>query len=291
MALDNSLRDIFVQTNATDPTAAILQSRSSAAAVQNVPFVCRDKLPYRFFLMEQDQTTGEMRNRALESDESLNIVIRSTADDATFGSFGTVTNTEIHSVRGPAFRIYIPATRDSLSGEYVAFTLLTPNDEHLAQTETKELWWYRTDGNSTPPNISGYNHHVVNLPSTETPNLKETNLRNGINAHAYASATVETTSGGAFISVEPTHGGTITVEPFTSDSSKIAIEPTQFARPQLIGYKYTYDGITGVGTTEAAMGSADTLAAKMVVELIKSTGTLNKTLAIQDVTFYRDFSG
>ena len=106
MAQDNTIKDIFVQTNATDPTTAVIASRESSSAVGNIPFVDGDKNAFRFFLMEEDQTTGELRNRTLQSGESLSVVVRASADDESFGSWGTFSTQTVQASNPAIYDIF-----------------------------------------------------------------------------------------------------------------------------------------------------------------------------------------
>ena len=83
MAVDNTVQSIVVQTNATDPTQAVLAGRRQGGSVSNIPFIDNDTVKLRVFLVELDQTTGLLRDRKLETGEALNIVIRTAADDVS----------------------------------------------------------------------------------------------------------------------------------------------------------------------------------------------------------------
>lgn len=288
MAQDNTIKDIFVQTNATDPTTAVIASRESSSAVGNIPFIDGDKNAFRFFLMEEDQTTGELRNRTLQSGESLSVVVRASADDESFGSWGTFAESGIQSNAADVFNVYFGTNRDGIGGEWLAFSLNTTPTDHVRVAQNNYVCWFRTDGGSLPPSLDGYQNVKVDVADGTTPaEALQAKLAGSTFSGVISDADVIKTEIGEYVQFDPAVTGTVPA-PLVSDTTKLRIESAATARDAITGYKSTFDAAFGSIATE--MGSADTFTAKMVIQLKQSTGSLTKTLAIQDCTFYRNFS-
>lgn len=304
----NVRKDIYVLTNAVDPTTAIIQSTTSASVATNIPIVQSDATKFRFHLMEQDQTTGQLRNKQLATAddggvlESLRVCIRSTADDKNYGRFsggGGTGHAMSHATdldtRQTAVAevtdIYVGETVSVLGGEYVALSLLEAETAVVSQQNHNVLYWFRTT-DAVPPNISGYRQYAVDLTEGDSPSEK---LATAMNAHSLIeTATHEKTGIGERVRVTLANEGKPLTSPSVSDTTKMGIAPVTIGQDYLYAYTSSLDlDGAGLSTGEGAdiatdMSTADTLTGKMVIQITNASS--EATLAIQDCTIYRDFS-
>tara|TARA_Y100000004_G_scaffold176008_1_gene216160 strand:+ start:113 stop:997 length:885 start_codon:yes stop_codon:yes gene_type:complete len=294
MAVDNIVQSIVVQTNPTDPTQSVLAGRRQGGAVSNIPFIQGDTIDFRIFLVELDQTTGLLRDRKLETGESMNMYIRNAADDATLTNLDATltTGSAVVAEAGSAaeFNIYAGTNLENLSGEYVAMSFLNAQLTAFHPVEEKIVFWFRTGGNSLPPNLEGYRSIAVDVAPNENP-LEQ--LATKINTLASGSAplvdtaTYTETSTDPYVNVIVNNAGALSTQPFVSNTTKLGVEI------KLIGADYIYGYENGLQLTSAAiataLGTSDSVTAKLVIQLLKTSH--ERTIAIQDCTIYRDFSG
>lgn len=303
MSFDNTRKDIFVLTNSTDPTVACIQSRGSASVVSNIPIVFGDTLKFRFFLMEQESSSGQLINRQLIHSplETLRVNIQNVGDTQRYGTFSTTmthNGGQLEEIRGSvtqSVEVYIGDTVENLSGEYVAFTFLTAEtspyfESGVRQARQNVVYWFRNSPSSLPPNLEGYEHVAVDITASDDDSPAK-KLQAAITAHSLATAThVSATDGvqGEHVRVSYANGGDPQTDVLVS-SSKLGVSVAQRGQDYLYGYCAQYPATDSQITTD--MSTADTLTAKMVIQLIADDPPYEeKTLAIQDCTFYRDFS-
>ena len=285
MAVDNTVQSIVVQTNATDPTQAVLAGRRQGGSVSNIPFIDNDQVKLRVFLVELDQTTGLLRDRKLETGEALDIVIRTAADDVSLAHLNLTVSTlqTAQAATVTTFNVYNGTTRENLGSEYVALSLLNAPLTNFHPIEEKHVYWFRTNTNDMPPNLEGYTNFRVDVAEGDDPLMK---LATKMNTTSLMTAIYAENAGFPAITVLATNSGELSVQPFASDSTKLGIEMTQHGKNLVGGYQDNF--LLTDATIPTALGSADTVTAKFVVKITDASCT--KTVAIQDCTIYRDFS-
>lgn len=286
--LPATTQEIFLQTNADNPTSAIKSSRNSTAA-GTISFVEGDKTLIRVILMEYDYTTGDIYAGVKKlSGETISAKL-TTSNDATILATATSwSDINTQGGIGNKYRIDCGKTAD-LDGEYVVLARWTDGSTYVPQKEEKHVFWFSTSAGSMPPNLDGHVHHVVNLGSGDKPISELSGVINAVDGFStsvvtgFSDGSIEvTTPDDKFRTVTPTR-------PSTSNTSVLQIHQTQVGKNEENALEATMD-LSSTSAITTALSGVDSVEVKLVIQVLQSSNTLEKTVAVQDVTLYRDFS-
>jgi hypothetical protein len=289
----NTTHVLYPQINAPDPSTAISNSEGSTASTV-IPLTELDKLTFRLYLSEYNYNTGDLTHGIQLGTDTLSIVIK-TADDLTvLGSWSNFGETNELAALPQIYYLTFSKDVKNLVGKHFAIGRRVASAVgHLREAEKVEAFWFQDTGGTetTAAPFLSYDSEKIPVNSTTAP----TNLADYPSSKAAAVLATQTGWGETHtnhaITVTCSTAGAVTHTPTSSDTANIGINVQQYGVDGVYYQEAVVDLSGGSAAAVAtALGSADSITAKLSIKINKSSGSLVKTIATQDIVIHRNFN-
>ena len=288
----NTTHVLYPQINGTDPTSSISNSEGTTASAV-VPIVQGDKIKFRIYLTEYNYNTGVIKHGvSLAAGDSLTGIVRTSDDNTVLGVFGSFSQTEEITHLQQFYYISFSKDINNLVGKYFTLGRRVPSSSgYLREEERVEAFWFNDTGGTkatTAPSLP-YDTHRIDIDTTSPPT-------NTADYPAVKAAVLidskpgfDQSSAENFAVISSTTHGKVEHVPTTNDTANIGLSIQQYGLDKVCYYEADFN-LGGTATAvNTALGTADSITAKLVLKLNQSTGSYIKTIAQQDITIHRDF--